>query len=326
MNFTSRHKPQSQEVGFGKTENAQQRLMNPDGSYNFVRAGLPWYESFNFYHFLISSTWLKFFLIVVVWYASMNIIFTGLYYAVGIQHLTGMVFSTPYEHFMEVYFFSAQTLTTVGYGRINPMGISASGVASFEALVGLMSFALFTGLLYARFSKPNAVLMFSKNAVFAPFNNSIALMFRVANKLNSNLMNMKVQITLSLIETDEMGNMNRKFYTPLSLERDSVIFFPSSWTIVHPIDDTSPLYGMNWEEIQKTQPEILILVSGFDETFDENVHTRYSYDLTDMVWGAKFIKVLGATSEGTPLVDLGKIDDFEILAIDHLFVSMHQIP
>lgn len=318
MNFTSLRKPQSQEVGFGKTENAQQRLMNPDGSYNFVRVGLPWYESFNFYHFLISSSWTKFFLIVVVWYTAMNFIFTGLYYCVGVQQLTGMVFTTPFEHFMEVYFFSAQTLTTVGYGRINPMGIPASGVASFEALVGLMSFALFTGLLYARFSKPNAVLMFSKNAIFAPFNTGIALMFRVANKLNSNLMNMKVQITLSLIEGDEMGNMNRKFYTPLNLERDSVIFFPTSWTIVHPIEDTSPLYGMTWADIEKTQPEILILVSGFDETFDENVHTRYSYSLTDMVWGAKFTKVLGANSEGKPLVDLGKINDFDSVSIEHL--------
>jgi inward rectifier potassium channel len=326
MNFPNLRKQQSQEVGFGKTENALQRLMNPDGSYNFVRVGLPWYESFNFYHYLISSSWFSFFLIVVLWYTIVNFIFTGLYYMVGAQHLGGMIFKTAYEQFMEVYFFSAQTLTTVGYGRINPVGVQASAVASFEALVGLLSFALFTGLLYARFSKPNAVLMFSKNAVFAPFNTGIALMFRVANKLNSNLMNMKVQITLSLIEYDAQGNSNRKFYTPLNLERDYVIFFPSSWTIVHPIDDTSPLYGMTWEDVQKTQPEILILISGFDETFDENVHSRYSYSLTDMVWGAKFIKILGANSEGRPLVDLGKIDSFDVVPIDHLLVSAPNTP
>jgi inward rectifier potassium channel len=322
ISFSHIRKTQSQEVGFGKTENAQERLMNPDGSYNFVRVGLPWYESFNFYHFLISSSWAKFFLIVVVWYTSMNFIFTGLYFAAGIEHLTGLVYKTAVEQFMEVYFFSAQTLTTVGYGRINPMGVTASGVASFEALVGLMSFALFTGLLYARFSKPNAVLMFSKNAVFAPFSNSIALMFRVANKLNSNLMNMKVQITLSLMEYDENGISHRKFYTPLNIERDSIIFFPSSWTIVHPIDETSPLYGMTWDTIQKVQPELLILASGFDETFDENVHTRYSYNLTDMVWGAKFIKVLGTDSDGRPLVDLGKIDAFDKTPIDHLVLEV----
>jgi inward rectifier potassium channel len=321
MNFPHLRKPQSQEVGFGKTENAQQRLMNPDGTYNFVRVGLPWYESFNFYHFLISSSWLSFFAIVILWYTVMNFIFTGIYYAVGIQHLGGMIFSNDFEHFMEVYFFSAQTLTTVGYGRINPVGISISAVASFEALVGLLSFALFTGLLYARFAKPNVLLRFSKNAIFAPFNTGIALMFRFANKQNSSLINMKAQITLSLMEKDEKGITNRKFYTPLGLERDSVIFFPSTWTIVHPIDDTSPLYGMAWEDVKEAKPEILILVSGFDESFDEKIHSRYSYDLLDMIWGAKFIKIIGTNAEGKHIFDIGKLDDYDKMPIDHLVLG-----
>jgi inward rectifier potassium channel len=317
MNFPNLRRPQSQEVGFGKTENAQQRLMNPDGTYNFVRVGLPWYESFNFYHFLISSPWWRFFLIVILWYSFVNLIFTGIYYAAGIGNLAGMIFKTPFEQFMEVYFFSAQTLTTVGYGRINPVGIATSAVASFEALAGLLSFALFTGLLYARFAKPNVVFRFSKNALFAPFNTGTALMFRLANKQNSSLINMKVQITLSLMEKDEIGTVNRKFYTPLSLERDSVIFFPSTWTIVHPIDDTSPLYGMAWEDIKQAQPELLILVSGFDESFDEKIHSRYSYDLTDMVWGGKFIKILGTNAEGKHIFDIGKLDNFDLVNIEH---------
>jgi inward rectifier potassium channel len=321
MTFPNLRKPQSQEVGFGKTENGQQRLMNPDGTYNFVRVGLPWYESFNFYHFLISSSWTKFFLIVILWYSIVNFIFTGIYYGAGVENLGGMIFKTPFEQFMEVYFFSAQTLTTVGYGRINPVGIATSAIASFEALVGLLSFALFTGLLYARFAKPNAVLRFSKNALFAPFNTGTALMFRLANKQNSSLINMKVQITLSLMEKDETGNTIRKFYTPLSLERDTVIFFPSTWTIVHPIDDTSPLYGMNWEAIKQAQPELLILVSGFDESFDEKIHTRYSYNFEDMVWGGKFIKILGTNAEGKHLFDIGKLDNFDKIPIDHLVLN-----
>ena len=320
--FNPLRKQQSQEVGFGKTENAQQRLMNPDGSYNYTRVGLPWHESFNFYHFLINSTWSKFLLVVLVWYTGVNFIFTGLYYLVGVEHLMGIVYTTEFEHFMEVYFFSAQTLTTVGYGRVNPMGITAGGLATFEALAGLLSFALFTGLLYARFAKPNAVLKFSKKAVFAPFQNGIGLMFRFANQLNSNLMNMKVQVTLSLIEIDEQGNPNRKFYTPLNLERDSVIFFPSSWTIVHPIDDTSPLFGLLWEDIKNAQPELLILATGFDETFDENIHSRYSYTGDDMVWGAKFVKVLGSDEQGRALIDFNKLDVFDAMAIDHLVTSV----
>ena len=316
MTFPNLRRAQSQEVGFGKTENAQQRLMNPDGTYNFVRVGAPWYESFNFYHFLISSSRLKFFVIVILWYSIMNLLFTGIYYCAGVENLAGMIFKTPFEQFMEVYFFSAQTLTTVGYGRINPTGIATSAVASFEALVGLLSFALFTGLLYARFAKPNAILRFSKNALFAPFNAGTALMFRLANKQNSSLINMKVQITLSLMEKDETGNINRKFYTPLSLERDFVIFFPSTWTIVHPIDDTSPLFGMNWEDLKQAQPEILILVSGFDESFDEKIHTRYSYNFDDMVWGGKFIKILGTNAAGKHLFDIGKLDNFDLVNME----------
>ncbi len=317
-NFTLLRRHESKEVGFGKTEGTQQRLMNPDGSYNFERKGLPFYETFNFYHFLISCNWWQFIGIVLIWYSVVNFIFTGFYYAISVENLTGMQYQNEWERFTEVYFFSAQTLTTVGYGRINPMGFAASALSSLEALAGLLSFALFTGLLYARFARPNAVLLFSKNAVFAPFQNHTGLMFRVANQLNSNLINMKVQITLSFIEQDAKGDAQRKFFTPLSLERDGIIFFPSSWTIVHPIDENSPLWGYDWAFIQHSQPELMILISGYDESFAQEVHTRRSYSLEDFVWGAKFVKIIEANSKGEAIVDLGRISELERVAIDDL--------
>lgn len=308
----------SQEVGFGNTSSMNQRLMNPDGSYNYARIGLPWYESFNIYHFFITAPISHFILIVFLWYTLMNLFFTGLYYMAGVENLTGLVFKDETERFMEVYFFSAQTLTTVGYGRINPMGVMSSTVASLEALVGLLSFAVFTGLVYARFAKPKASLMFSKNAIVAPFNEVTALMFRFANKTKSNLMNMKVQVTLTILEIDDNGIENRKFFTPLSLERDNIVFFPSSWTIVHPIDEASPLYGMTKEAFINSQPELLILISGFDDTFDDNVHERHSYDINDMVWGAKFVKLMGSDEKGKPTVNLGLLDKYDEVQVDHL--------
>ena len=308
----------SQEVGFGNTSSVNQRLMNPDGSYNYTRVGLPWYETFNIFHFLITAPLSHFILVVMLWYSSMNLVFTGLYYMTGVQHLTGMVYQNEYDRFFEVYFFSAQTLTTVGYGRINPMGVVASSIASIEALVGLLSFAVFTGLVYARFAKPRASLMFSKNAVIAPFNDITALMFRFANKTKSNLMNMKVQVTLSILVTDDNGVENRKFFTPLSLERDSIVFFPSSWTIVHPIDTQSPVYGMNCQDLQQAQPELMILTTGFDDTFDDNVHERHAYNIGDMVWGAKFVKVFGIDEAGRPQLDLSKLHSFDEMPIEHL--------
>ena len=313
----------SQEVGFGNTGSINQRLMNPDGSYNYTRVGLPWYETFNIFHFFITAPLSHFFFVVILWYTSINLVFTGLFYLTGVQHLTGMVYQNEFERFFEVYFFSAQTLTTVGYGRINPMGITSSSIASLEALVGLLSFAVFTGLVYARFAKPHASLIVSKNALVAPFNDKTALMFRFANKTKSNLMNMKVQVTLSIIETDENGVENRKFFTPLSLERDSIVFFPSSWTIVHPIDTESPLYGMNWQDFKQAQPELMILTTGFDDTFDDNVHERHAYNISDMIWGAKFVKVFGTDDKGRPQVDLSKLDDFSEMPIEHLIGGNH---
>ncbi len=316
--FQSFRRQASQEVGFGITPTNNQRLMNKDGSYNYERVGLPWYETFNIFHFFMSAKLSHFFIVVLLWYSVMNLFFTGLYYLFGVEHLTGMIFKNEWERFTEVYFFSAQTLTTVGYGRINPMGLLASSIASLEALVGLLSFAVFTGIVYARFAKPKASFLFSSKAVVAPYNNITALMFRFANKSKSNLMNLKVQVTLSIIEIDENGVENRKFFTPLSLERDFVIFFPSSWTIVHPIDDTSPLFGMTQEDFKNSQPELMILVSGFDDSFDANVHIRQAYDINDMEWGAKFVKIFGAAEDGRPLVDLGNLDDFDKMPIEHL--------
>jgi inward rectifier potassium channel len=309
---------ESKEVGFGKTDNAQVRLMNRDGSYNFTQKGLAWYESFNFYHFLSTCSWGKFLLVVLVWYSIMNLLFTGLYFTACTGHLTGMVYKNKLEEFTEVYFFSAQTLTTVGYGRINPMGAVASGIASLEALVGLMSFAVITGLLYARFAKPKAPILYSNNALFAPYVNGMALMFRIANRFSTSLMNMKVQITLAVLEFDDHGIGVRKFYTPLHLERDFVVFFPSSWTIVHPIDEESPLFGMAWEDIKRAQPEVMVLVSGFDETLGVNVHSRQSYMLEEMVWGGKFVKVLDTNGTGKAVLDLGLFNNYDVMPVDAL--------
>jgi inward rectifier potassium channel len=324
--FSLRRHQESKEVGFGKTDNTQARLMNRDGSYNFTQKGVKWYETFNFYHFLSTCSWGQFMLMVLVWYSFMNLIFTGLYFSACSTHLTGLIYTNGWEKFMEVYFFSAQTLTTVGYGRINPIGAVASSIASLEALVGLMSFAVITGLLYARFAKPKAPILYSDNALFTPYFNGIALMFRVANRFSTSIMNMKVQITLAIMEQDEQGVSTRKFYTPLHLERDFVIFFPSSWTVVHPINEESPLFGLTWEDIKEGQPELMILITGYDETLGVNIHSRQSYLLDEMVWGGKFVKILDTNTSGKAVLDLGRFHDFDAMPIEALVGSTTNHP
>lgn len=315
---------QSKELGFGTTDARQVRLINPDGTYNYKRINLSLYKSFNVFYFLITATWLQLMLTIFLWYSLVNFVFVGMYYAVGVDQLTGMIYKTEIEKFWEVYFFSAQTLTTVGYGRLNPLGFSASSIASFEALVGLMSFAIITGVLYARFSKAPSIVMFSKNAVVAPFTwqgqEITGLMFRIANAYNSSLMEMKAVVSASLLDfetLDTEGQPIRRFVS-LSLERDMLTFFPSSWTIVHPIDENSPFYGLNAADFKKALPEIMILMNGFDETFDQKIYARSSYSAAEIVWGAKFVKVFGYDTEGQATVDLSLLDKFEKKEIDDL--------
>ncbi len=315
---------ESKELGFGTTDARQRRLINRDGTYNYIRLGMPFYQTFNVFHFLITATWLRLMLVIALWYTMVNGIFVALYYMVGIHELTGMMYNNEMSKFWEVYFFSAQTLTTVGYGRVNPMGFGVSALASLEALVGLMSFAIITGILYARFSKAPSILIYSEKAVIAPFTwqgqEITAFMLRIGNLYNSSLMNMKAQLTVSLLDFDSLdaaGNPIRRFMA-LALERDTITFFPSSWTIVHPIDENSPFYGMTQADFEKSLPEVMILLNGFDDTFDQNVYSRYSYSLEEMAWGAKFIKLFGFNTEGQATVDLGNLHTFERKEIDHL--------
>ena len=301
----AKHRQKSVELGFGKAEAKQQRFMNRNGTYNYVRDGLQFSDRFNVYHHFINLSWGRFFAFIFAWYTLVNLLFTGLYYLSGGECLTGMMIGDKWVKFCEIYFFSAQTLTTVGYGRINPTCFSANFIASFEALAGLMSFALITGLLYGRFSKPRPKIRFTDKALIAPYQEGTAFMFRVANMLESNMMNTLAQISLSITEDG-----TRNFYR-LTVEREKIMFFPSSWTIVHPIDENSPLYGLTEEAFKTARPEFLILIQGFDDTFDQTIHARASYTEEDVVWGAKFVKIGGLTPNGRPTVDLSRLNHFD---------------
>jgi inward rectifier potassium channel len=318
----------SRELGFGTTDVRQRRLINKDGSYNFVRLGIPFYETFNVYHYLLSASWAKLILIIIGWYSVFNFLFVGLYYAFCPSQITGMVFTNEWERFWEIYFFSAQTLTTVGYGRINPMGITASAIASLEALTGLMSFALITGLLFARFAKSPGRLLFAEKAVIAPFTwngqEIPAFMFRTANPYKTNLMNLKAQITVSLVEkVDENGAEQRRFY-PLTLERNEINFFPSSWTLVHPIDEDSPIYGFKEEDLRRSSAEFMVLINAFDETFDQNTFVRYSYPADMIEWGAKYQRIFDFNENDQATVDLGRLGAFDKMQIAHLLPNFEE--
>jgi inward rectifier potassium channel len=210
---------------------------------------------------------------------------------------------------MNAFFFSAQTITTVGYGAIAPTGIAPNIVASIEAFVGLLTFAMATGLLYGRFSRPNAKLLYSESAIIAPYLDHTALMFRLANARSSRMINASAKVMLSLIE-EENGEKKRNFYS-LDLEISSINLLPASWTIVHPITSESPIANMSQEDMSAKDIEIMISFEGYDESYSQQVHSRTSYKNDEIVYGARFEKILGRNQHGQATIALDRLSNYE---------------
>lgn len=275
-------------TGFGaNSNNTGGRFINKDGQPNVVKKGVGILNRYSWYHTMLGMKRSKFLFLLFVIYISVNLIFAGIYYIIGIEHLGGAVQTgSALDNFRQVFFFSAQTFTTVGYGSVHPVGFAAQAVSTFEAFVGLLSFAIATGLFYGRFARPRAFIKFSKNALIAPYRGGIALMFRLAPYKNNNLSEVEVRVTLA-VSTEENGKLTDKFYD-LTLEMSKINGLALSWTIVHPIDDKSPFYGLTKTDIAATDMEILVFLKAFDAVFSNNVVTRTSYISPEIVWGAKF--------------------------------------
>jgi inward rectifier potassium channel len=298
------------EFGFGTlVYESNQRLVTKKGRSNVKRTGLTVLEELSFYHSLITMPWWKFNLLVASAYLSLNIFFAILYYVIDIAHINGMIAHNNFERFMEAFFFSTQSLTTVGYGRLNPVGMLDSTIAAFESMLGLLGFALATGLLYGRFSRPVAKLLFSKVAVIAPYREMKGFMVRFANKRKHDLIEVEAQIIYTWVVKENDKN-TRKFET-LNLEIKRISVLSATWTLVHPIDDNSPMKDLTREDMEKGNIEIIINIKAFDESFSQTVYSRTSYKSKEIITGAKFISAIAPHPDGSILVQLDKISDYE---------------
>jgi inward rectifier potassium channel len=282
------------------------RILAPSGQFNVHRRGTNW-RDVHPYLFMINISWPVFAALILAGYVIGNLVFAFVYMGIGVEHLQGADNSTASSRFLSAFFFSAQTFTTVGYGRISPDGILCSLVAAFQALLGLMAFAVATGLLFGRFSKPVARIAFSRQMVVSPYLSGSSLQFRIANRRGNNLMEIEAQVLLMTVESSDHGLLRK--YKPLALERPSVQFLPLTWTVVHPIDETSPLWGQTIDHLSRQQAEFLILIKAFDDSFFQTVHVRHSYRYEEVAWGARFVPAFEVDSRGAMVLDLKRLSD-----------------
>lgn len=302
--------------GFGTNTNSYGgRFINKNGSANVEKTGMHFWQRTSWYHTLIDMVAWQFLLIILAFYLTINLIFALVYFSIGIEHLHGIdVNGSDWEQFGQTYFFSAQTFTTVGYGHISPTGFMASAVSTLEALIGLLSFAIATGLFFGRFSKPIAFLKFSHNALIAPYGNGTAFMIRITPFKNANLTDAEAKITLGM-SVEDNGKISNQFYS-LDLELKQINALNLSWTLVHPITEDSPLYQFTKEDFETATGEFLVFIKAFDDMFSTIVALRTSYTFDEVVYGAKFNSMYSRNKLNTKtILHLDKLNDFERVQI-----------
>lgn len=294
-------------LGNSSSLNAK-RMMKADGSFNIQHVNKPTKLSEAF-HYLVNVSWLRFFVLTFTVGFLINSFFAVIYLIIGIEEITPSTGSNIHD-FLNAFFFSTQTFTTLGYGLMSPSGIASGIVSSIEAFLGLMLFAFATGLIYGRFSKPKAAVRFSKNIVLRDFNATRALMFRLVNNRKTTMILPKVTVTLALTEQNDLGYYENDFYS-LKLERDTINYLPTTWTIVHEFDKNSPLFNYSNEELVKMHGEFIIMISYYDESFNQEVHQIHSYVLKDVLLDYKFKKAYYYNDIGKLVLDYKLFDAVE---------------
>lgn len=302
--------------GFGvNTSSYGGRFVNKNGTANVEKHGLHLLHRISWYHTMIDMPTWKFMSILLSFYVGINFVFAILYFTIGIEYLNGIDSSgSEWVKFGETYFFSAQTFTTVGYGHVSPTGFLASAVSALEALIGLLSFAIATGLFFGRFSKPVAFIKFSHNALIAPYRDGTALMIRLTPFKNTNFTDAEAKITLGM-SVEEDGQIHNKFYS-LDLELDKINALTLSWTLVHPITEDSPLYLFTKEDFENVHGEILVFIKTFDDMFSNTVAIRTSYTFDEVIYGAKFYPMYSRNDRNTKtILHLDKLNHFETVEL-----------
>ncbi len=282
------------------------RVINKDGTFNVRRQGATW-RDFHPYLQLINMGWVQFFGTVFLGYLVVNTLFALAFFWLGPGTLQGGDAPTEPERFLNAFFFSAHTLSTVGYGSISPKSLGSNVIASIESLVGVLGFAVATGLLFGRVSRPSAKIGFSEKMLVTPYQDIQSLQFRVVNRRRNDLMEIQARVLLMTVEEKD-GQPTRQ-YRLLKLEREQVLFLPLTWTVVHPIDSESPMFGLTAEDLERLQAEVMVLLKAYDDTFSQTVLARYSYRHDEIGWNQHFAPAFSVDSEGDLVLELQKVGE-----------------
>ena len=316
MNFkaipTPKGPEESSDPGFGAVVStaSARRLLNPDGSFNVRRDGLPWSEVVSLYHAALVASWPLFLLWVWVIYVGINVAFTAAFALGGPDAIVGPASASVDGLIARAFFLSIETFATIGYGNLAPRGVFANAIMTVESFVGILAQALITGLVFARFARPTAAVTFSRRAVVAPFKDGRALMMRMANRRKNELIELSATLSYSYVEL--VGSESVRRYRQLALDRSKVTFFPLAWTIVHPITPESPLWGLSPEQLEARDAEFLLLLSGIDDGFAATVHARTSYKAAEVVWDHKFTNIFNPPGDdGVLSMDISRLDEVQ---------------
>ena len=297
-------RPLDRDLGFGSLAmQPHYRLINRDGSFNVRRLHESWLDQLVGYHSLINLSWPRFFALVALWYIGINALFALGYLALGPDALQG-TYNGP--QFWRAFFFSIHTFATVGYGNIVPVTYMANALVTIQTLTGLLSLALATGLVFARFSRPNAQVLYSRRALVAPYQDGTSFQFRIVNGRRSQLLNVQALVMHSRFERSGNGRV-RRFYS-MELERAFVSVFPANWTVVHPISPASPIFGWTQQQLLEAAAEFIVLINAVDEIYSQTVYSRSSYAAHEIDWGRKFAMMFSEVGTQTVL-DLERLNE-----------------
>ena len=284
------------------------RMVHRDGDFKFVRKGMSNSRWRDLYHLLLTLSWSKFLGLLTLAYLLVNSLFALAYLAGG----DGIENARP-GNFLDTFFFSVQTMASIGYGAMYPKTLYVNIIVTIEAFLGLVAIAMATGLIFARFSLPKARVMFSRVAVIITYNGLPTLMFRVANERHNWILEAQIRVTFLRSEITKEGDVMRKFYD-IPLARSQSPLFALTWTVMHPIDDNSPLYGIQPQDMIEDDMELVVTLTGLDENLSQMIHARHSFIAEEILWNHRFVDILSRTRDGRRSIDYSRFHD--VMAID----------